>query len=136
MFPNKNGDFFDSIGHKRTFRSAIDHVRSTPDCVAKLDGRLGSRRVVVFCDAPGRPLVLRGALPRIGSTTGRLRETNSTPQRRWTTDELGKAPQVLRGSGEQDLVPRAAQTAQSKSIEPEDALHMGKPHLDLLALPT
>src|SRR5512139_722088 len=89
-----------------------------------------------FLRCPGRPLVLRGALPRIGSTTGGLRETNSTPQRRWTTDELGKAPQVLRDSGEQDLVPRAAQTAQSKSIEPEDALHMVKPHLDLLALPT
>ena len=72
----------------------------------------------------------------IGNATGRLRQTNRGPEWRCTAEELGKPPQVLRGSGEQDLVPRAAQATQSKPIEPEDALHMCKPHLDLLALPT
>ena len=48
--------------------------------------------------------------------------------------ELGEPPQVLRGCGEQDLVPGAAQASQSKPVEPEDALHMRKSHLDLLAL--
>ena len=58
----------------------------------------------------------------IGNATGRLRQTNRGPEWRCTAEELGKPPQVLRGSGEQDLVPRAAQATQSKPIEPEDAL--------------
>jgi len=37
-------------------------------------------------------------------------------------EELDGPLQVLRGCGEQDLVPGAAQAAQSKSIEPENAL--------------
>src|SRR5580704_6405151 len=48
--------------------------------------------------------------------------------------ELDEPPQVLRGRGEQDLVPRAAQASQPKPVEPEDALHMRKSHLDLFAL--
>ena len=58
----------------------------------------------------------------IGNATGRLRQTNRGPEWRCTAEELGKPPQVLRGSGEQDLIPRAAQATQSKPIEPEDAL--------------
>jgi hypothetical protein len=33
------------------------------------------------------------------------------------TEELGKPPEVLRGCGEQHLIPGAAQAAQPKSIE-------------------
>jgi hypothetical protein len=47
--------------------------------------------------------------------------------------ELGEAAQVLRGRGEQHFVPGAAQASQSKPVEPQDALHMRKSHLDLLA---
>src|ERR1700689_248330 len=49
---------------------------------------------------------------------------------RWTLDELDEPPQVLRGCGEQYFVPDAAQAAQSKPVEPQDALHMRKSHLD------
>jgi hypothetical protein len=48
-------------------------------------------------------------------------------------EELGEAAQVLRRRGEQHLVPGAAQAPQSKPVEPEDALHVRKSHLDLLA---
>ena len=40
-----------------------------------------------------------------------------------------------RWRGEQDLIPRAAQAMQSKPIEPEDALHMCKPHLESSCAP-
>ena len=56
-------------------------------------------------------------------------------RRQWRWPELDEPPQVLRGRGEQDLVPRAAQASQPKPVEPEDALHMRKSHLDLFALP-
>jgi hypothetical protein len=42
--------------------------------------------------------------------------------------------QILRGCGEQYLVSRPAQTSQPKPVKPQDALHMCKPHLYLLAL--
>ena len=56
---------------------------------------------------------------------------------RWwrTTEEFGQPPEVLCHCGQQDFIFSAAQTSQSKPIEFENALHMGKPHLDLLALP-
>jgi hypothetical protein len=55
-------------------------------------------------------------------------------QWRWPAKELDEPAQVLRGCGEQNLVPRAAQASQAKPVEPEDALHMRKSHLDLFAL--
>jgi hypothetical protein len=67
-----------------------------------------------------------------------------TPLLRWASDckwwwstaeQLDEAPQVLRGRGQKDLIFGSAQTTQSKSVEPEDTLHMREPHLDLLALP-
>ena len=48
--------------------------------------------------------------------------------------ELDEPPQVLRGCGEQNLVPRAAQASQPKPVEPEDAFHVRKSHRDLFAL--
>ena len=59
-----------------------------------------------------------------------------TGRRRWrrTVEKLDEPPQILRGCGEQDLISRAGQASQSKPVEPEDALHMRKSHLDLLAL--
>ncbi len=61
-----------------------------------------------------------------------LRRTNGCRQWRWSAEELDEPLQVLRGSGEQNLVSCAAQAPQSKPVEPQDALHMGKSHLDLL----
>src|SRR5215469_3332018 len=58
-----------------------------------------------------------------------------TSRRQWwrTANELDEPPQVLRGCGEQHLVSCAAQASQSKPVQPENALHMRKSHLDLLA---
>jgi hypothetical protein len=47
--------------------------------------------------------------------------------------ELGETAQVLRGRGEQHFVPGAVQAPQSKPVRPQDALHMRKSHLNLLA---
>src|SRR5436190_22184720 len=48
--------------------------------------------------------------------------------------QLGKSPQVLSGCGQQYFILATAQTPQSEPVEPEDALHMRKPHLNLLSL--
>ena len=48
--------------------------------------------------------------------------------------ELRQAPQVLRGGRERELVEGTRQSAQSQSIEPQDALEVREQHLDLLAL--
>ncbi len=63
-----------------------------------------------------------------------LRQAGSRCQGRWPADELRQPPKILSGGREQHLVPRPAQAAQPKSIEPQNALHMRKAHLDLLAL--
>src|SRR6516164_7453596 len=62
-----------------------------------------------------------------------LRRTSRRRQWWRTANELDEPPQVLRGCGEQHLVSRAAQASQSKPVQPENALHMRKSHLDLLA---
>ena len=65
--------------------------------------------------------------------THQLRRTGSRRDWRRTAEELDETPQVLRGCSEQHLVLYSAQAAQPKSIELQDALHVGKSHLDLLA---
>ncbi len=64
----------------------------------------------------------------------RLHRATSRDWRWGTAEDLNEPPQVLRGCGEQHFVPRAAQASQSKPVEPENALHMRKSHLNLLAL--
>jgi hypothetical protein len=61
-----------------------------------------------------------------------LRRT-SCRQWRWIAQELSETAQVLRGRGEQHFVPGAAQAPQSKPVKLQDALHMRKSHLNLLA---
>src|SRR6476660_6698320 len=48
--------------------------------------------------------------------------------------QLGEAPQVLRDRGERELVLCAAGPAQAEPAESEDALEVGKQHLDALAV--
>jgi hypothetical protein len=50
-------------------------------------------------------------------------------------EEFDKTPQVLCGRGQQHFVFCPAQASQAKPVELEDALHVRKSHLDLLALP-
>src|SRR5665213_1281396 len=83
--------------------------------------------------------------PAVHCWSGGITATAPTPDltlrwvrgcERWwgMAEELNKSPQVLCGCSEQDLVPDATQAPQSKPVEPEDTLHVRKPHLDFLAL--
>jgi hypothetical protein len=84
-----------------------------------------------FCH---NPLFRSGIEPlRHRHLTHDLRRTSVWRQWRWTAKELGEAAQVLRGGGEQYLVPGAAEAPQSKPVEPQDALHVRKSHLDFFA---
>ena len=74
-------------------------------------------------------------LPVEGGATLELRQASSHERWRGSTQQLGEALQVLRGCGQQHLVPHAAQASQAKPIEPEDALHVCKAHFDFFALP-
>ena len=54
---------------------------------------------------------------------------------RWRCDgELGQAPQVLHGGGQQELVPGAAQAAEAELRQRQIALDVAEQGLDLLAL--
>jgi len=50
------------------------------------------------------------------------------------SDQRCEPPQVLSDGGQNELIPGASWTAQSKPAELQDALEVCKPHLDLLAL--
>ena len=50
-------------------------------------------------------------------------------------DQLGELPEVLDGRGQEELVAGTVRAAQPQPVEAEDALQVGKQHLDLLALP-
>jgi hypothetical protein len=52
---------------------------------------------------------------------------------RWEGDELRQFPQVLGGSGQEELVLGFARATQAQSIEPEDALQMSEQRLDLFS---
>src|ERR1700688_1906347 len=75
-----------------------------------------------------------GASHRRHLLTHQLRRTGSPRDWRRTAEELDETPQVLRSCSEQHLILYSAQAAQPKSIELQDALHVGKSHLDFLAL--
>jgi hypothetical protein len=49
------------------------------------------------------------------------------------TEKLGEPSKVLCGCREQDFVSDATQAAQPEPVEPENALHVCKSHLNLLA---
>jgi hypothetical protein len=50
-----------------------------------------------------------------------------------TEEKLGQPPWILRRCREQHLVPDTTQAPRPKSVEPDDAFHMSKSHLDLFA---
>ena len=63
-----------------------------------------------------------------------LCDASNSQRWRGTAEELGEPPQVLRSCREQHFVPDAAQAPQPEPVEPENALHVRKSHLNLLAL--
>src|SRR4029077_19562820 len=122
-------------GQKQTLRSEIAMSALPPIVLQNSDGFTNRVSSVFFCRA-----LFRCADERVAASphwyqrlTHQLCWTGRR-QWRWTAKKLDEPPQVLRGCGEQDLVPRAGQASQSKPVEPEDTLHMRKSHLDLLAL--
>jgi hypothetical protein len=78
---------------------------------------IGGPRAVVVEKGEGRHL--RDALKRIWRRPG---------------DQFGEPSQVLGDSGQNKLILGASRAAQSKPVEPQDALEVCKPHLDFLAL--
>ena len=52
----------------------------------------------------------------------------------WSRNKRREPPQVLGDGGQNKLILRALWAAQSKPTEPQDALQVCEPHLDLLAL--
>ena len=105
-------------------------------------GAIVLQNLEAFADGPFRNFYLAlFALPNeaVAAVTHQLQRLmrqlrrTSSCRWRWTAQKFGEPPQVLRGRSKQDLVPDAAQAPQSKPVEPQDALHMRKSHLDLLA---
>ena len=63
-----------------------------------------------------------------------LGRANRCPGWWGATEKLGEPSKVLCGCREQDFVSDAAQAPQPEPVEPENALHVRKSHLNLLAL--
>ena len=63
-----------------------------------------------------------------------LRRANRCPGWWDATEKLGEPSKVLCGCREQDFVSDAAQAPQPEPVEPENAFHVRKSHLNLLAL--
>ena len=76
------------------------------------------------------PSLMSAALP----VRGCLCEASSSQRWRGTAEKLGQPPQILRRCCEQHFVSGTTQAPQPKSIEPENAFHMSKSHLDFLTL--
>src|SRR6516162_9454304 len=86
------------------------------------------------CPCPALPMReygLNASVPKLDATPTRSKRR---PPVRRTAEKLSKPPQVLCSCGKQHFILGAAQATQPKPVELQDALHMSKPHLDLLAL--
>jgi hypothetical protein len=73
--------------------------------------------------------------PDVFSATSTLRDAQNLSGRR-PSDQRCKPPQVLGDGSQNKLILGASWATQSKPTEPEDALQVSEPHLDLLALPS
>jgi prophage DNA circulation protein len=118
--------------------SELGHVPKLTAAGSELMGRLSGGSSVGASPAAATQIRNKkngrgGAARRRHLLTHQLRRTGSGRDRRRTAEELDETPQVLRGCSEQHLIFYSTQAAQSKSIELQDALHVGKSHLDLLA---
>ena len=52
----------------------------------------------------------------------------------WSRNQRREAPEILSDGSQNKLILRASWTTKSKPTEPQDALQVREPHLDLLAL--
>ena len=108
------------------------NVRYRGDCVAKLTAPSVGLGVSEWGALIARP-PSGGSVADIFDELG-LRSAGGWRHRRWSSDILGELSQVLGGGDEQNLVAGAAQAPQPQPVELQDALHVGKQHLDFLAL--
>ncbi len=108
-------------GSNPVFRVFPQHVRLGADSVAKLGCICQRSSSVSFCRALSRSPVEGAAASthQHQRLTQRLQRASDCDRRWGTAEEVNEPPQVLRGCGEQHLVPRAAQASQSKPVEPE-----------------
>jgi hypothetical protein len=54
----------------------------------------------------------------------------------WSDDKLGKPAEILRDCRQHELELSASRATQSQTTEPQDALEMGKEHLNALSVMT
>jgi hypothetical protein len=103
-------------------------------CKTRLFVAVGFGREFLAVPLSSSPDGEYGLAHRDRNLTPRLGEANGGHRWRRTAEKLSKPPQVLCSCGEQHFILGAAQATQPKPVELQDALHMSKPHLDLLAL--
>jgi hypothetical protein len=84
------------------------------------------------CIAPWRAAVLTHRRRRSYATSTLGDAQNLSGWR--PSDHCCKPPEVLSYGGENELILGASRAAQSKPTEPQDALQVREPHLDLLAI--
>lgn len=119
-----------AIGTKLKCRPVQRMSADDEDSVAKLVGVRLKSLVVGF----NQPRCLRSPLFRLQCPFGRLCWASCLQRCGGTVEKFGEPPQVLRGCCKQYFVPDAAQAPQAEPVEPENALHVRKSHLNLLAL--
>ncbi len=107
--------------HHRDIVQCPLEFRLRRDSVAKLGCICQRSSSVSFCRALSRSPVEGAAASthQHQRLTQRLQRASDCDRRWGTAEEVNEPPQVLRGCGEQHLVPRAAQASQSKPVEPE-----------------
>jgi hypothetical protein len=98
------------------------------DFVAKV-GRNGFG-LLLSLSVEGRALT---RCPDASYATSTLRNAQNLSGWR-SRDQRCELSQVLGDGGKNKLILGASRAAQSKSTEPQDALQVGEPHLDLLSL--
>src|SRR4051812_40829254 len=107
----KAPEFCNTIGSEADLRNAISARPLLRRLCCKTRVLLPSGFAVGFCHDPCFSLGIRAL--RHQRRTRDLRRTSMCRQGWWTAEQLGETPQVLRGCGEQDLVPRATEASQS-----------------------
>ena len=123
-------------GQGQMRRTRTEHIWSavSPECVAK--ARFVGGVVVTGIFGLGFfRLPLRGDAALTPCDRGSQLLRHARCGHWWgTAYELGEPPQILCCGREQHLILSTTQASQSKPVELENALHVRKPHLDLLAL--
>ena len=107
----------DKFGHVSSWQILLQKSAVTDDVVEPF--HLGRRGLVPDADALYATLTLRNTQSLSGW---------------WSGSQRCEPPQVLSNGGQNELILGTSWTPKSKPTEPQDALQMCEPHLDLLPL--